>query len=133
MFARFALAFSDAFGSARAFATTTALVLAWLAIMPWIGVTQWNSSWGLAGNTTESTIELFLAIAVQYTSNRIEKRQEAQMQALLTATQHVSEQNQRIEALERALAAREDAVAAAVAEELALLRQALGSAAPSAP
>jgi low affinity Fe/Cu permease len=89
-FARFAMWFSSAFGSAKAFTITTSLVLVWLAVMPWIGIARWNASLGLAGNTAESTLELFLAIAVQYTGNRIEKRQEAHME--------------RIERLERAIA-----------------------------
>lgn len=95
-FTRFAIGFSSSFGTARAFGITTALVLVWLAIMPWVGITQWNSSWGLAGNTSESTVELFLAIAVQYTTNRVEIHQHIQMEALENAMT-------RIEQLENAI------------------------------
>lgn len=90
-FTRFAIGFSNSFGTAKAFGLTTALVLVWLAIMPWVGVAQWNASWGLAGNTTESTIELFLAIAVQYTTNRVERHQRSQITTLESAVEHIEQ------------------------------------------
>lgn len=117
MFARFATWCARLMGSPRTFAVTLGLILAWLAAIPWMGMQNWNASLGLAGNTTESTIELLAAIAIQYVVNRSES---GQREAIA-----------RIEALEQKIADREDAIAATVAEELALLRQALGL--PAAP
>lgn len=82
MFEKFAEWCAAFFGSPRTFGFTAALILVWIAIAPWMGWQEWNSTIGLAGNTTESTAELLLAIAIQYVCNRSEKRHDATLQRI---------------------------------------------------
>jgi len=88
--------FVDRFGTPTAFTITTIACVAWLLLMIPLGVARWNTSAGLAGNTVESTLELFLEIAILFVAARTDRR---------TAEQRVREMDQidRIERLEQAV------------------------------
>lgn len=91
IFDRFARWFTRWFGSAATFCIVTALVLLWAAPAGWMGAGHWNSTLGLAGNTIESTAELLLAIAIQYTTSRVERQQQQHMAALERLEQAIAQ------------------------------------------
>lgn len=68
---RFATWFTDAFGTEMSFALWTAGLVVWLALIPVLGPGRWNATIGLGGNTVESTVELFLAIATLIRANQV--------------------------------------------------------------
>lgn len=84
LFERFCVFFADSFGTPASFTFWALLAGVWLALIPWLGVGRWNSGPGLAGNTVESTAELFLEIAILYKANRIDSRTEAHRDEILT-------------------------------------------------
>lgn len=73
---RFAYWFADAFGTETAFGVCFVLLIVWLALIPVTGIGSWNATWGLGGNTSESTVELFLEIAILLKANQIARRQD---------------------------------------------------------
>lgn len=82
MFDRFARAFTRWFGSAGMFTAVTLVIILWIVPIAWLGAGGWNATAGLAGNTIESTFELLLAIAIQYTAVRVEHAQQRHMEAI---------------------------------------------------
>jgi len=73
--------FVDWFGTPVMFAVWTALFAVWLLPLGLEGWARWNATWGLFGNTTESTVELFLEIAILIVARRVDveaKRSKAQ-------------------------------------------------------
>lgn len=82
IFDRFARWFTNWFGSAPAFCVVAACVCVWVSLMAFVGPARWNATLGLAGNTVQSTAELLLAIAIQYTASRVERQQQEHMAAI---------------------------------------------------
>lgn len=105
IFERIAVGFADSFGTPGSFTLWAVLAVAWLALIPFLGLAHWNSGPGLAGNTVESTAELFLEIAILYKANRIDSKTEAHRDEVLA---RIARTERRIELLEeRILAALE--------------------------
>lgn len=86
---RFAIWFAAFFGTEASFACWTVLLVLWLVPIFLLGFGRWNSTVGLAGNTIESTFELFLAIAVLIRANQIEARQVRQMEHIEKMVEHL--------------------------------------------
>lgn len=86
---RFAIWFAESFGTTTSFAVWFLLMVAWLSIIPIVGLGQWNSTWGLGGNTTESTVELFLAVATLIRANRIDHHTAQQMNHIEALLEHL--------------------------------------------
>jgi len=97
---RFAWWFADAFGSEASFGLWTVALVAWLAVIPFMGLSHWNSTIGLGGNTVESTLELFLEIAILIRANQIESRQRQQIdhiEQMVASLAHIKQAVQREE------------------------------------
>lgn len=94
MILRFCSWFARAFGSARCFTICGVLLVVWLACIPILGLAHWNASLGLGGNTAESTVELFLAIATLYVANTIDRRHDDQLARIEEILTHLKENNE---------------------------------------
>lgn len=66
-----ATVFTAAMGTETAFGISCVLAVIWLAMAPIMGLSHWNATLGLGGNTTESTGEWFLGIAMLIKANQI--------------------------------------------------------------
>lgn len=88
-----------AFGSEAAFAIALVVFLLWAAAIPFLGWQAWNTGPGLLGNTTESTIELFFAIATLVLAGRITAHQAKEREQTDALLAKIEEQGKRIEEL----------------------------------
>lgn len=103
----------ERFGTPTVFALSVVGLLFWLSLIPAMGFWHWNNTAGLLVNSLESTGEWFFAVGTLVIARRIDGKSQVQQQATQEAIA-------RIEALEQRIATQ-------VADELALLRQALGT------
>lgn len=81
--------FADAFGTETTFGICAVLLVVWLVLIPFLGLGHWNATVGLGGNTIESTVELFLEIAILLKANQIARRQEEHRDLLDTHSRHL--------------------------------------------
>ena len=70
--------YCDVFGTEAAFTVALLLFVAWVIFIPILGWEHWNIGLGLLGNTTESTAELFFAIATLVVARKISVQQRAE-------------------------------------------------------
>lgn len=62
--------FVETFGTPWMFVACLIVFLMWLIPMVWLGVQGWNGGPGLLWNTSSSTVELFLEIAILVVAKR---------------------------------------------------------------
>lgn len=73
--------FVSIFGSKPHFFLAVIALPLWIAPIFWIGYVRWTTVIGLTGNTFESTVEYYLAVATLYQAARITIKQNLQEQA----------------------------------------------------
>jgi hypothetical protein len=83
--------FADIFGSPYHFVLALLVLVWWVHFIAELGLARWTLTWGINGNTYESTAEYFLAVATLYLARKIDRRHDEQLRRIEQILHHLEE------------------------------------------